>query len=75
MNTDLARIMIARADADELPPDHELRTLAQAFDKATDALNSADGNHDMRAFLGAWSRARACWSRYAGVPSSASRSF
>ena len=52
--------MIARADADVLPADHELRVRAQLL---RDAVNNED---DAMKLLGAWARARRVWCAYTG---------
>ena len=65
MDTELAKKMMARADADNLPDDHKLRELALAFEKA--ALSISDGG-DIKRMLGCWARAKRCWSEYTGEP-------
>jgi hypothetical protein len=60
-HTDLALKMLALADGGH-PRAAELREKAQAFDKAT-----AD-RVDAKKLLGAWARARRCWSECSGEP-------
>lgn len=65
MDTELAKKMIARADADNLHPDHEMRVLAAKFEFAAKNLDREDGTKKM---LGCWARAKRCWSNYTGEP-------
>ncbi|EGQ8014113.1 hypothetical protein HFM15_002399 [Vibrio cholerae] len=43
MDTELAKKMIARADADNLHQDHEMRVLAAKFEFAATNLDREDG--------------------------------
>ncbi|EGR2141056.1 hypothetical protein D0810_15060 [Vibrio cholerae] len=65
MDTELAKKMIARADADNLHQDHEMRVLAAKFEFAATNLDREDGAKKM---LGCWARAKRCWSNYTGEP-------
>ncbi|EGR4487151.1 hypothetical protein DDN09_06705 [Vibrio cholerae] len=65
MDTELAKKMIARADADNLHPDHEMRVLAAKFEFAATNLDREDGAKKM---LGCWARAKRCWRNYTGEP-------
>ncbi|QTZ82401.1 hypothetical protein [Xanthomonas phage Olaya] len=65
---ELTRQMLARADADALPADHELRVKAQAFDQAAVGFYAQPQTTDVRTFMGHWARARRCWSDYTGEP-------
>lgn len=67
-NTDLAEKMLARADADGLPPDHQLRLRAVAFDDAVRGFYGEPQTYDVRRFLGCWARARRAWCDYTGEP-------
>jgi hypothetical protein len=62
MTTELADKMRSKADADSLPPDHALRSLADEFDKIAEGYP----NVDARKLLGAWARARRAWCQYTG---------
>ena len=64
--TDLSVKMIARADADGLPADHELRVLAGQFDAATDGFYATPQTVTVQGFMGAWARARKAWCAYSG---------
>jgi hypothetical protein len=64
--TDLSEKMIARADADSLPPDHSLRTHAVAFDKAANGFYADPQTVDVKTFVGHWARARRAWCDYSG---------
>jgi hypothetical protein len=66
MNADLAKIMVARADADKLPPDHDLRIKAAAFDEAVAGFYGTPQTYDVKRFMGHWARARKCWCDYSG---------
>lgn len=62
--TDLSIKMRARADADSLPADHDLRRLADEFDAAT--VGTTPQTVNVMLFMGAWARARRCWCDYSG---------
>lgn len=64
--TTLADKMRARADRDGLPADHEMRKLADAFDRASVGHLSTPQTVAVRGFFGAWAKARGAWSRYTG---------
>lgn len=64
--TDLADKMRARADADALPADHELRTKAAAFDEAATGYYGQPQTKNVSQFMGAWARARKTWCDYTG---------
>lgn len=66
--TDLAKKMLARADADGLADDHPLRVKAVAFDEASVAFYSGQQTVDVRTFTAHWCRARRAWSDYSGEP-------
>jgi hypothetical protein len=66
--TDLAEKMVARADADGLPADHELRTLAAKFDEAATGFYSVPQTKTVQQFMGHWARARQYWCKYSGEP-------
>lgn len=59
--------MIARADADKLPSDHELRVKALAFNNAAKSYY-IDASCDVKTFMGHWARARRVWCDYSGEP-------
>lgn len=60
----LVNQMIRRAEADQLPDGHELRTLAADLDRIGDEY--AGGHCSPKKFLGAWARARLAWCRHTG---------
>jgi len=60
--------MFARADQDGLPPEHELRTLADSFATAIVGYFATPQTCAVKAFLGRWARARSAWCRYTGEP-------
>lgn len=62
MDLSLVDKMMARADADGLPPDHEIRLSAQKLDEAL----TADFN--VARVVGSWARARKIWCEYTGEP-------
>lgn len=64
-NGGLGEVMRNRADADQLPPEHELRTLAAAFDDAADGFYAEVQTVPAKTFLGA-ARARKVWCAYSG---------
>lgn len=64
--TDLSKKMIERADADGLPPDHLMRTKAEAFDKAADGFYADPQTVDVKTFMGHWARAKRVWCDYSG---------
>jgi hypothetical protein len=66
--TDLGSKMRARADADGLPSDHDLRVKADAFDEATAGFHASPQTKNVQQFMGAWSRARRSWCDYSGEP-------
>lgn len=68
METDLAKNMIAKADRDCLPADHELRTRAADFDTATAGFYANPQTFPVAKFMSAWAKARKCWSAYTGEP-------
>ena len=68
-DTDLGRRMRARADADGLPADHQLRTHADAFDKAATGVYGTPQTTSVTEFMGAWARARKVWCAYSGEAS------
>lgn len=68
MNTELAEKMIARADTDHIPADHEMRTKASAFDQAAKGYYNSPQTVDVKAFVGCWERARKAWCAYTGEP-------
>lgn len=68
IDTELAKAMIARADLDQLPADHELRTLAHAFDSACRGFYAEPQTHSTKQFMGCWARARRAWRNYIGEP-------
>lgn len=66
--TGLAERMVQRADADELPADHPLRTLAAAYEAAETGFFAVDQTHNVAQFMGSWARARKAWCTYSGEP-------
>ena len=66
--TELGDKMRARADLDGLPDDHEMRQLADAFDKAAYGYAGEPQTVTVRQFMGHWARARKCWCNYTGEP-------
>lgn len=68
MKADLAEKMLARADADRLPPDHRLRVRAVEFDRAAKGYFADPQTVPVKPFFGAWARARRAWCDYTGEP-------
>lgn len=68
MQTTLAKTMIARADADNLPPDHEVRLAARLFEDATQGYFSDPQTVSAKKYLGQWARTKKLWSEYTGKP-------
>ncbi len=66
--TDLAYAMRSRADAEQLPQDHDLRLAAEDFDRATAGFFAEKQQATIGTFMGAWSRARLAWCRHTGEP-------
>ncbi|MGZ8953105.1 MAG: hypothetical protein ACXW0Q_00305 [Methylovulum sp.] len=64
--TDLSDKMIAKADVDKLPSDHDLRTSALAFNEATEGFYGNPQTVDIKKFMGSWARARRTWCDYTG---------
>ena len=64
--TDLAKKMRAKADEDRLPPDHELRVTADAFDITAAGFYASGQTKTVQQFMGTWARARKCWCDYSG---------
>ena len=51
-SAELTRRMVARADADGLPADHELRVKAQAFDQAAVGFYADPQTVPVQSFMG-----------------------
>jgi hypothetical protein len=68
INTELAKRMVARADADGLGADHQLRDLATKFEAAAVGFYSEPQTVTVKSFMGAWARARRAWCNYTGEP-------
>lgn len=66
--TTLGDDMRGRADKDNLPAAHPMRLLADAFDVAAYGYAAKEQTHTVKQFMGAWARARKCWSEYTGEP-------
>lgn len=60
--------MRARADADALPKDHDLRVLADRLDDASAGFFDGSERVTVEQMVGAWARARRAWSTYTGEP-------
>ena len=58
--------MLARADADNLPATHQLRTLSAALREATAGFYAEPQTVKVRAFMGCWARARRAWCDHTG---------
>ena len=65
-DTDLAVAMLARANADGLPDNHDMRAMAIAFDEAAKGFYGEPQTCDAKKFLGCWARARRTWCDYTG---------
>lgn len=65
---DLPTLMRARADADQLPPDHALRVLADELERAVDGYMATPRTVPVAKFVGAWARARLTWCNHTGDP-------
>jgi hypothetical protein len=68
MHTALANKMIARADVDGLPGDHEIRVLAQEFDEVAIGFYSDPQTCSVAKFMKHWTRARKAWCGISGEP-------
>jgi len=66
MDTTLAERMIARADQDGLPADHDLRVKAAEFEEGAIGFYSEPQTCSVQKFLGRWARARVVWCEYSG---------
>jgi len=66
--TQLGDQMRARADLDGLPSNHEMRHLADAFDKASYGYAEEPQTVNVRQFMGHWAKAKRFWSNYTGEP-------
>lgn len=66
MQTDLGIKMVARADKDNLPADHVIRTTAQEFEEKAIGFWAEPQTCAAKSFLGAWARARKAWREYSG---------
>jgi hypothetical protein len=67
-DSELAKKVQIRADADGLPADHELRTLAAQFDEGVKGYFANPQTITPKAFLGRWARLRKRWCEYSGEP-------
>ncbi len=65
---DLPSRMRAKADADALPANHELRVLADALDAAVVGFYGTPQTVPVSRFVGDWARARKAWCTYTGEP-------
>lgn len=68
MDTELAKKMIARADTDNLPPDHEVRLAARLFEDAARGYFSDPQTVNVRKCIGQWAKTKKVWSAYSGEP-------
>lgn len=72
IKTELGQRVLARADEDCLPVNHELRSLVMKFEQASTDLYSPHGPADPKAatksMLGSWTRLKRAWSNYSGDP-------
>jgi len=59
--TPLAKMMVSRAEADGLPPEHQVRVRAEELEQLAP-------DDDAKRILGRWARARRAWSDYTGEP-------
>lgn len=66
MKTNLAKKMIARANADALPAEHDLRKLALEFENAAKGYYTKPQTVSADSFLGTFARAWKSWSAYSG---------
>lgn len=69
MDTELAKKMIAIADRDNLPEDHELRVKALEFEEIYRKFfhfNEPDET-TTKQFLGTWTKARKAFAKYTGT--------
>ena len=66
LQSDLGAVMRARADKDNLPADHLLRTLADRFDLDLNGYMAQEQTSTARQFLSSWARARRAWGAYSG---------
>ena len=67
MSTELSEKMVALANRGHARAD-ELREKAAAFDAAAKGFYADPPTVSAKAFMGAWARARRCWSECSGEP-------
>lgn len=65
-DTALSIKMIAYADAQGFPPEHEMRTAAAAFDEATTGFYATPQTCTVKAFFARWAKARRIWCEHTG---------
>jgi hypothetical protein len=68
MSGELPSRMRAKADADALPADHDLRTLADKLDAAVNGFYGTPQTMPVSDFVRSWARARKAWCHYTGEP-------
>jgi hypothetical protein len=68
MDTTLAQQMLTRADLDNLPEDHDMRTLALKFEEAALGFAAEPQTFTAQQFLGHYARAKRAWSNHTGEP-------
>ena len=66
LQSDLGAVMRARADKDNLPADHLLRTLADRFDLDLNGYMAKERICTPGQFLASWAKARKAWCAYSG---------
>ncbi len=67
MNANLTDMIIARADSDNLPDDHELRVAAKKFTKICKEYHDCKNDKvSIEQFIGTWARTRRLWTNYTG---------
>lgn len=65
----LVEKIVARADADNLPADHELRKMAADLDQAVSdyfCKDESQSEHHAKRMIGLWARTRMAWCKYSG---------
>ena len=66
MDSNLGKRMVAAADKDGYPADHNLRLLAQKFEAAIAGFYTDPPTVTVQQFMGHYARARRAWCEYSG---------
>lgn len=65
-DTTLSAKMIAYADAQGFPPNHEMRTAAARFEEGTAGFYATPQTCTVASFFACWAKARRIWCKYSG---------